>query len=71
MPNVNISREAESAIRAHSWGEFVDVPPRSDGSYDVWLAWDTLYALQRSALAGEDVSETILRLCATHKHGAN
>ena len=67
MPHVVISADAERAIRARARPTFAASAVRVPGTsaYRVFLSPDTFGSLVAASLAGESLSDTIVRLCAT------
>lgn len=64
MPSVRISAEAQRAIRAQSTGELARTEVNEDGSYDIWLSRETIFALNARQFACESLSDVIVRVCA-------
>lgn len=71
MPKINITAEAEQVIRANAELPFKSTgTQRPDGTWDIPLADNTLERLRAAQLAGESISDTIIRVCGT-KGGLN
>lgn len=65
MPAVQITHEAEQAIRSKAIGEFAGTALRIDDKHCIIkLSWQTIKQLQSMKLHGETFSDTIIRLCA-------
>ena len=72
MPYITISAQAEASVRARTNAPIRNAPERnSDGTYTLWLGDDTIERLQKCAFAGEELSDTILRVCTIVGHEMN
>lgn len=72
MPIITISHEAQLAIRGAATNPFNQTgTQRPDGSWDVPVEQDTLDRIHEAQLAGETLSDTIIRVVLTANRKPN
>lgn len=74
MPHINITAEAEEALREYNLrttGRGLKHKPSKDGMYRIWLEESTFQRLRQMTLEGQSWSDAIMALCAGSANRAN